>query len=68
MLAELLLLRMDGSLACSGAASAQHGGEANLVIDLLHALEVGLRGALRSEDDVLSEVISVRRHEFASNG
>jgi len=32
---------------------AKHGSKTNLPVDLLHALEIGLRCALGAEDDVL---------------
>ena len=55
MLTKLLLLVMDTKVATAmSAIPTQHGSEADLVVDLLHTLEVCLCGALGSEDDVLS--------------
>lgn len=54
----LLLLRAIASIASSsstviGTSTSQKLGKANLSIDLLHALIVGLSSAFGSENDVL---------------
>lgn len=54
----LLLLRTITSIASSsravvGTITSQELGKANLVINLRHALIVGLRSAFGPEDDVL---------------
>ncbi|KAL1839708.1 hypothetical protein VTK73DRAFT_3978 [Phialemonium thermophilum] len=54
VLGHLLLLgRAHGLVAAAAAHVAQHLREADLVVDLLHALKVGLGRALGPEDDVL---------------
>ncbi len=58
MLVGLLLLLYLDDIAARAGAAAEYPGQTNLVIDLLHALEVGRGGALGTENDVLQGAIS----------
>ena len=54
MLAKRTLLAKHGIAAVAAVAAAEDGREADLVIDLFHALHVSLGGALGAKDDVLA--------------
>jgi len=47
------------------AVATQHLGEANLVVDALHALEVGLSGTLGTKDDVLDKPVVSHIHPLS---
>lgn len=55
-LSILLLLQIRRIVAVHDRIPTQNGVEANLLVDLLHPLEVGLGGTLGAEDDVLYDV------------
>lgn len=55
-LSILLLLQIRRIVAVHDRIPTQDGVEANLLVDLLHPLEVGLGGTLGAEDDVLYDV------------
>ena len=43
-------------LAMMSMGAVEDGSQADLAVDLVHALEVGLRCTLGSEDDVLDKI------------
>jgi len=47
---------------------AEHGSETNLVVDLLHTLEIGLGGALGSKNDVLKMLVKCMHHLPSNHG
>lgn len=49
----LLLVGNDSVTAACARTTTEHLRQANLVVDLLHPLEVGLCSAFGSENDVL---------------
>jgi hypothetical protein len=56
MLSNAILLGNNRLAIKATSCTANHGSEANFIVDLLHALEVGLRGAFRAEDNVLTQL------------
>jgi hypothetical protein len=55
-LSILLLLQIRRIVTRRDRIPTQNGVEANLLVDLLHPLEVGLGGTLGAEDGVLYDV------------